>query len=92
MRTLVTTFALGVCLVAAPAMAEQHPWVPSDVYAGSVYTGSVSTDAAPVGAYGRLRKGDTVEPGWRTARPVKDELHDESCHSSHPVFSCPGAM
>jgi hypothetical protein len=23
--------------------------------------------------------------------PTFDELYDHSCHSSHPVFSCPGS-
>jgi hypothetical protein len=30
------------------------------------------------------------ESGSVTA-PTFDELYDHSCHSSHPVFSCPGS-
>jgi len=44
MRTLVSTFLVGISLaaVAAPALAQQHPWVPSDVYAGTVGYGQAS--------------------------------------------------
>jgi hypothetical protein len=43
MRTLVSTFLVGTCLIAAPALAQQHPWVASCVYTKScVDTGSVA--------------------------------------------------
>jgi hypothetical protein len=69
-------------------MAQQHPWVPS-----GVYTDSLSSGDAHAYAYGRIRNGDIVESsGRRAGRPAKDELYDDSCHSSHPIFSCPGTM
>ena len=86
MRTLVSTFLVGVCLVASPALAQQHPWLPSGMYTGSLPSGD-----APARAYGRIRSGDIVDSsGWRTGRPTTDQLYDDACHSSHPVFSCPG--
>jgi hypothetical protein len=90
MRTLVTTFVVGICLVAGPALAQQHPWVPGGMYAGSLPNGD-----SPARAYGRIRSGDIVDPlGWRTGRPATDdELYDDdACRSSHPVFSCPGTQ
>jgi len=87
MRTLVSGFLVGVCLVASPALAQQHPWVPS-----GMYTASVPKANAPARSYGRAGRGDTVDPsGWRSGKPGTDELYDGACHSSHPVFSCPGA-
>jgi hypothetical protein len=41
MRTLVSTILVGATLVAGPALAQQHPWVPSGVNAA---TGSLSND------------------------------------------------
>lgn len=38
MRTLLSTVVVGVTLVAAPAFAQQHPWVASCVYAGNCGT------------------------------------------------------
>jgi len=35
MRTLLTTVFVGVSLMAGPALAQQHPWVASCVYAGN---------------------------------------------------------
>jgi hypothetical protein len=59
MRTLVSTFLVGVSLVASPAMAQQNPWVASCVYTKSCMdTGSV--------AYGQAsRRHDN---GLRAAR------------------------
>jgi hypothetical protein len=43
MRTVVSTFLVGTCLIAGPALAQQHPWVASCVYTKScVDTGSVA--------------------------------------------------
>jgi len=86
MRTLVSTFLVGVSLVAGPALAQQNPWVPSGIYTRSLPSGD-----APARAYGRLRSGDIIDSsGWRTGRPTTDDLYGDACHSSHPVFSCPG--
>jgi phage tail protein X len=86
MRTLVSTFLVGVCLVAGPALAQQHPLVPSGMYTGSLLDGD-----APARAYGRIRSGDIVDSlGWRSGKPATDQLYDDACRSSHPVFSCPG--
>jgi hypothetical protein len=58
MRTLVSTFVVGVCLVAAPAFAQQHPWVPSCVYTeGCMYQGSVPNGRAFIRSGDRLRTG-----------------------------------
>ena len=35
MRTLVSTLLVGATLVAGPALAQQHPWVPSSVNAST---------------------------------------------------------
>jgi hypothetical protein len=43
MRTLISTILVGATLVAGPALAQQHPWVPSGVNAP---TGSLSSDPA----------------------------------------------
>jgi hypothetical protein len=86
MRTLVSSFLVGICFVASPALAQQHPWVPSGMYAASVPKAN-----APARTYGRAGRGDSVDSlGWRTGKPATDELYDDACHSSHPVFSCPG--
>jgi len=88
MRTLVTTFLVGICLAASPALAQQHPWVPSDVYTGSVQSGDWYARA-----YGRVHRGDSVAPAVRPGgKAATDELYDDACHSGHAVFSCPGTM
>jgi hypothetical protein len=84
------TIGLAVILVTASgafsAKAQQNPWVPSGVYTGSLPNGD-----APARAYGRIFKGNIVDPqGSRTGKHATDELYDDACHSSHPVFSCPG--
>jgi hypothetical protein len=87
MRTLVGTLLVGVCLAASPALAQQHPWVPS-----GMYTGSVTQRQAPVRAYGRVSNSDIVNAsGWRTGKPAVDELYGEACNSGHAVFACPGS-
>jgi hypothetical protein len=87
MRTLVSTLLLGVCLVASPALAQQHPWVPS-----GMYTGSVTHGQAPARTYGRFSNGDIANSsGWRTGKPATDELYGDACNSSHAVFACPGS-
>jgi len=86
MRTLLGTFVFGVCIVASPALAQQHPWVPSGLSADSLSTGPARAQG-----YSRIRKGDVIgSSDWRTGKPASDELYD-SCHSSHPVFACPGS-
>jgi hypothetical protein len=47
MRTLVGTMLVGATLVASPALAQQHPWVPSGVNAitGSLPNGDDSAAA-----------------------------------------------
>jgi hypothetical protein len=83
MRTLVSML-VGVCLVTGPALAQQHLRVPSGVYTGSLANGDARAE-------GRVRSDDIVDPaGWRNAKPTTDGLYDDACHSSHPVFSCPG--
>jgi hypothetical protein len=88
MRTLVSTFLVGVCLVAGPALAQQHPRMP-----GGMYTRSLPNGDAPARAYGRIRSGDIVDSSaWRTGKPAIDELYGDACHSSHTVFSCPRTL
>ena len=85
MRTLVTIFLAGVCLVGGPTLA-QHPRVPGGMYARNLPNGD-----APARAYGRIRSGDISGSSvWRTGKPAVDELYGDACHSSHAVFSCPG--
>jgi len=87
MRTLVSTFLVGACFVAGPALAQQHPWVPS-----SVYTGNLSGGDAPAQAYGRVSSGNIVDTtGWNTRRSHGNEVYDDSCHDSYAVFGCPGS-
>jgi len=87
MRTLVSTFLVGICLAASPALAQQHPWVSSDVYTGRLTTGD-----SVARTYGRVFKGDIVVPAAKPAAKAIDELYDDACHSGHAVFSCPGTM
>jgi hypothetical protein len=92
MRTLVSTFLVGACFVAAPALAQQHPWVPSGVYSGNVYTGNVRGGDAPARAYGRFSSGNIVDTaGPHSRKSGADDLYGNSCNSSHAVFACPGS-
>jgi hypothetical protein len=85
MRTLVSTFLVGVCLVGGPALAQQHPRVPGGIYTRSLPNGDAP--ARPTAA----SAGDIVDSSaWRTGKPAIDELYGDACHSSHAVFSCPG--
>jgi hypothetical protein len=87
MRTLVSTIVVGVCLVGGPALAQQHPWVPSGTYTNNLQNGD-----APARAYGRSSSGKIVDAvGWRSSKSQADELYDSSCNSSHPLFACPGS-
>jgi hypothetical protein len=71
MRTLVSTLLVGVCLVGSPALAQQHPWVPSCVYAGScMFPGNVRNGDLPARAYGHVRTGHR----WRTGKSGSGEL------------------
>jgi hypothetical protein len=86
MRTLVSTLLLGVCLVSGPALAQQHPWVPS-----GMSTGSVSSGDAAARAYGRVTTGAIIDTaGSRSGRSGADDLYN-SCNSGHAVFVCPGS-
>jgi len=88
MRILVSTFVVGICLAGSPALAQQHPWVSSDVYTGSLLNGD-----SMARTYGRAHRGDIVDPAARpAAKATTDELYDDACHSSHPVFACPGTL
>lgn len=42
MRTLIGTLLAGGVVVASPALAQQHPWVPSDVYTATLAYGHAS--------------------------------------------------
>ena len=86
MRTLVSTVLVGICIAASPALAQQHPWVPGDVYTGKVQNGYSFART-----YGRMRAGDIVVPAARPAAKAPDSLYD-ACGSSHAVFSCPGTF
>jgi hypothetical protein len=87
MRTLVSTLLVGACFVTGPALAQQHPWVPS-----SVYTGNLSGGDALARAYGRVGSGNIVDTaGWHTRKSHGDDLYGYSCRSSHAVFACPGS-
>jgi hypothetical protein len=76
-----TMFTKATILVIASgafssAMAQQHPWGPSDMYTGSLSTG----DARPQ-VNSRIPRGDIVESsGWRTGKPVIGELYDAGHH------------
>lgn len=86
MRTLVSTVVIGICLAAAPALAQQHPWVPNGIHIGSLPNGSMAR------AYGRVHRGDIVDPARRpAAKAAADELHGDACNSRNAVFSCPGS-
>jgi hypothetical protein len=54
MRTLVSSFIVGVCLVASPALAQQHPWVASCVYDGNCF-GNIRHADASARADSRIR-------------------------------------
>ena len=86
MRTLVSTILVGISIAASPAFAQQHPWVPSDVYTGKVQNGYSFART-----YGRMRAGDIVVPAARPAAKATDSLYD-ACSSSHAVFTCPGTF
>ena len=58
MRTLVSTVFIGVSLMAAPAFAQQHPWVASCVYSsncGTSWPGSLNNDQATARAHASHR-------------------------------------
>jgi hypothetical protein len=67
MRTLVSTILVGAALVAGPALAQQHPWVPSGVNAP---TASLANGDAPAATHhpwvssnvyeGNLPNGDAL--------------------------------
>lgn len=59
MRTLLGTFLVGVSLVASPALAQQHPWVPSGTPVGSLPNGdpAVQHPWVPSAYAGRLPSG-----------------------------------
>jgi hypothetical protein len=61
MRILVSTFLVGVCLAAQPALAQQHPWVASCVYAGNC---GLSSSDVPARSYGRVHSGHR----WHTGK------------------------
>ena len=73
MRTRVATSVIGVSLlgmslIAGPAMAQQHPWVPSCVYEGgcwSVFSPPQAHARAshPVRSADRPRAGNTAAAG-----------------------------
>ena len=84
MRTLVGTFLLGISLVTTPALAQQHPWVPSG------YTGTVTHSQAPAKAYGRISNGIINSSEGRTAKPAADELYGDACETGRAAFACPG--
>jgi len=87
MRTLVTAFLVGACFVAAPALAQQNPWVPR-----GVYTSNLSATDAPARAYGRASSGHIVDTaGLHSRKSQGDDLYGDACHSSHAVFACPGS-
>jgi hypothetical protein len=87
MRTFISTLVLVTSIAAGPALAQQHPWVPSGMYTGNLPSGNASARA-----YGRISKGDVVDSvRWRTGKSNADELYNDSCHSSHAVFACPGS-
>ena len=46
MRTLLSTVVVGIAIAASPALAQQHPWVPSYIYTGSVQTATAPAYAA----------------------------------------------
>jgi len=63
MRTLVSTALVGLALVATPALAQQHPWVPSGTPVYSQQNGDLAAVQHPwvPSAYaGGLTSGDTA--------------------------------
>ena len=44
MRTVVCTLLVGGLLVAGPALAQQHPWVPDGMYAAGLAYGQASQE------------------------------------------------
>jgi hypothetical protein len=56
MRKLVSIFLFAVSLIAGPAFAQQHPWVPSSVYAGTL------SNDAPARASSRSIRGSDISP------------------------------
>jgi hypothetical protein len=71
MRTLVSTILVGLGLLASPALAQQHPWVPSGVTEpiGKLPNGdSVARHPwVPGGVYvGKLPNGDDA---YASSRP-----------------------
>jgi hypothetical protein len=73
MRTLVSTFLVGICLVAAPALAQQHPWVPSGAYTSTLPGGDTSPAQQhpwlPSGVYTRSPSDrDATAPAYGSIR------------------------
>ena len=86
MRTLISTFVIGACLVAAPALADQARLTdgqPQSSYAGHAVSGRSSERA-----YGRAQ-GDN----WRAPRDAEHDsakVDNRGCIGTNPVYLCPG--
>lgn len=91
MRMFVSTFVVGACLVAAPAFAQQHPWVPSSVYSENGKAGAAVSNRHVERAYGR--HDGAVRSGPREVERDGgkfDNRDTRGCIGTHPVYLCPG--
>lgn len=85
MRTLLGTVLVGLSLAAAPALAQQHPWVPNGIYIGNVPDGAV----APAHS-GGVHRGDIVDPARPpAAKAATGDRGGDGRHSRHAAFSFP---
>ena len=74
MRTLVSTALVGLTLVASPALAQQHPWVPSgEQSVGSLPNGAPALSQHPwvPSAYAGTGSLPNGEPAARAESRVR---------------------
>lgn len=88
MRTLVSTFVVGACLVAAPAFAQQHPWAPSSVYSQTGKADESAGSRQVERAYGRHE--GSVRSASHDAERDRGQVDKRGCIGTHPVYLCPG--
>ena len=82
MRTLISTIIVGGCLVAAPALAQQHQ--PLSSSAGNAVSSHTSERA-----YGRAH-GDKLRAAPREVQHDSAQVDNRGCIGTNPVYLCPG--
>jgi len=82
MRTLISTFVIGACLVAAPALADRARL--TDGQPQSSYAGHRLSERAYRRAHGDNRQAP------RDAEHDSAKVDNRGCIGTNPVYLCPG--